>query len=259
MYSAEINRNNPALILFLIDCSFSMSQKYGSTKLSKGQYLARITNDSIDQIILSCEKGDEIRAYFEIGVLGYGDKAEVMIPVQSIIELANSPKEMVKTTLDGIEVEKPVWLGDPTREVDTDMKAGFKLAAQELKKWTADHKASFPPVLIHVSDGEWTTESPVATAHELQQDVFTDDGPCIVMNIHISNENSDTLTFPDREPAGSTHVKGLFQMSSVLPDSFLNRAKERYGNVLPGARAYIYNADPEDLTKFFDIGTRLRG
>ncbi|MDH5681229.1 MAG: hypothetical protein OEZ36_06565, partial [Spirochaetota bacterium] len=69
MYTAEISRTNPALILFLFDCSYSMSEQYGTAKMSKGQFLANICNESIDQIILSCEKGDEIRAYFEIGIL----------------------------------------------------------------------------------------------------------------------------------------------------------------------------------------------
>lgn len=259
MHSAEINRNNPALILFLIDCSWSMSEKYGSTKMTKGEYLAKITNDSIDQIILSCEKGEEIRAYFEIGVIGYGETPEVILPIQTVIELANKPKKMEKTTLDGIEIEKPVWLTDPTREVNTNMKEGFDLAKKELNKWANDHKASFPPVLIHVSDGEWTTGSPVATAQSIQKDIFTDDGPCIVMNIHISDEKKGALNFPDKEPEGSEHVKGLFNMSSVLPDAFLNRAKETYANVTAGARGYIFNGSPEDLSKFFDIGTRLKG
>ena len=259
MHTAEINRNNPALILFLIDCSYSMSEKYGSTGMTKGEFLAKITNNSIDQVILSCEKGDELRAYFEIGVIGYGDKAYEILPIKTVIDLANNPREMMKTKLDGVDIEQPVWLKDPTREVNTDMKAGFEEARKVLDQWIAGHRASFPPVLIHVSDGMWTSDSPVATAQTIQKDVFTDDGPCIVMNIHISNESGDPDAFPDQEPSGSDHTKGLFQMSSVLPDSFLNRAKEKYPSVAPGARGYMFNANPEDLSKFFDIGTRLRG
>lgn len=258
MHTAEINRNNPALLLFLIDCSYSMSEKYADTGLTKGEYLAKITNESIDQVILSCEKGDEIRAYFEIGVIGYGDAVEEILPIQTVIDLANSPKKMVKKEMDGIEIQAPIWLEDPTREVNTDMQKGFARAREILNGWCLDHKASFPPVLIHVSDGKWTEGSPVTMAQEMQQDVYTDDGPAIIMNIHIS-QSGDPLTFPDAEPTGDEHMTGLFQMSSVLPDSFLDRAKEKYPGVAPGARGYMFNANPDDLSKFFDIGTRLRG
>ena len=259
MYTAEINRSNPALILFLIDCSYSMSETYGSTGKTKGEYLAEITNNSIDQIILSCEKGDEIRAYFEIGVIGYGKTPEHLVPVQTIIDLANNPTKMKKTKIDGVEVEQPAWLEDPTREVNTDMKSGFAEAKKVLNDWIDGHKSSFPPVLIHVSDGEWTSGSPVDTAQDIMTNSFTDDGNCLIMNIHISNDTGDVQTFPDAEPGGSEHSQGLFQMSSVLPDSFLSRAQEKYPSVVAGARAYMFNANPEDLSRFFDIGTRLKG
>ncbi len=50
MYEAEINRTNPALILFLFDCSYSMSERYSTSKTSRGEYLANLANKSIDQI-----------------------------------------------------------------------------------------------------------------------------------------------------------------------------------------------------------------
>jgi len=259
MYEAEINRSNPALLLFLFDCSYSMSERYGSSSMSKGEYLAKICNESIDQVILSCEKGDEIRAYFELGVLGYGEGSEILLPIQTVIDLANNPISMIKESLDGIDVEKPIWLKDPTKRVNTDMIAGFQKAKSVLNDWTAMHQGSFPPILIHVSDGEWTSDNPVQTAQSIQTEVTTGDGGCIVMNIHISNEGGDALTFPAEEPTGSQHQTALFQMSSELPDSFYQRALEMYSDIQVGARGYMFNAQPDDLTKFFDIGTRLRG
>ncbi len=258
MYTAEISRNNPALILFLVDCSYSMSEQYANSGKTKGQYLAQITNDAIDQLILSCEKGDEIRAYFEIGMIGYGEGTVDLLPIQSVIDLANNPKSLGTMELDGIQIQKPVWVDDPTREWNTDMEAGFQHAKKDLSSWCAGHKASFPPVLIHVSDGQWTADNPVATAQSIMADVYTDDGPVIVMNIHISSDTGGALAFPDDEPTTSEFAKGLFNMSTVLPDSFLERAQEKYPSVTAGARGYMFNAKPEDLSKFFDIGTRLK-
>ncbi|MDH5680763.1 MAG: hypothetical protein OEZ36_04185 [Spirochaetota bacterium] len=259
MYTAEISRTNPALILFLFDCSYSMSEQYGTAKMSKGQYLANICNESIDQIILSCEKGDEIRAYFEIGILGYGEGSDILLPIQSVIDLANNPSRMVSETLDGVTVEKPEWISDPTKRVNTDMIAGFRKAKSVLADWASTHPDSFPPVLIHVSDGEWTSDNPVQTALDIQSSVTTADGNCLILNIHISSEGGDVLTYPAETPTGSEHQGALFGMSSELPESFYQRALEMYPATQVGARGYMYNAQPEDLTKFFDIGTRLRG
>lgn len=259
MYQAEINRTNPALILFLFDCSYSMSEQYGNTGVSKGEFLAKLCNETIDQVILSCEKGDEIRAYFEMGIIGYGDDARLLLPIQSVIDLAYHPLKMEKDTIDGIPVERPIWITDPTSRANTDMKSGFHSAKKILQEWTAGHPESFPPVLIHVSDGKWTSGKPVKKAQSIHRDVKTNDGPCIVMNIHISNESSDALVFPSSRPAGSDHQKALFLMSSELPESFFIRAEELYPGIRAGARGYMFNATPDDLTRFFDIGTRLRG
>ncbi|MCP4348258.1 MAG: VWA domain-containing protein [Desulfobacterales bacterium] len=259
MYEAEISRTNPALILFLFDCSYSMSEKYGSAQMSKGEFLAKLCNESVDQIILSCEKGDEIRAYFEIGIIGYGQGSDILLPVQSIIDLAYNPIKMEKYEIDGIEVERPVWISDPTKRVNTDMIAGFKGAKAVLNDWTAAHMSSFPPVLIHVSDGKWTSGNPLQSAEDIKNNVATSDGQCIVMNIHIGSQTGNTLVFPAKPPTGDEHKGALFQMSSELPDSFYQRALEMYPATQVGARGYMFNAQPDDLTKFFDIGTRLRG
>jgi len=259
MYQAEISREHPALILFLFDCSYSMSEIYGLTNMSRGKFLAGLCNKTIDQVILACEKGSEIRAYFEIGILGYGDGAQIIKPVQSVIDLAHNPLKMEAGDIDGVPIEKPVWLTDPTQKVNTDMKAGFSLAQDVLMRWAKAHPASFPPVLLHVSDGEWTTDNPLATAQEIQANVQTDDGVCIIMNIHIGSNLSEVIIFPSQEPSGTKHQKALFEMSGILPDSFLQRARETYGHVDSDARGYMFNAQPDDLSKFFDIGTRLIG
>ncbi|MES0489663.1 MAG: vWA domain-containing protein [Leptospirales bacterium] len=259
MYTAEISRENPTLILFLFDCSYSMSEKYGDTGLTKGEYLAKIANESLDQLVLSCEKGDELRSYFEVGILGYGEGKYELMPIQSILQVAENPTEMISTEMDGVKIDRPIWIKDPTRETNTDMKSGFEYASELLLDWIDGHKSNFPPVLIHVSDGEWTTGSPVEFVQQMQENIFTDDGNVVILNIHISDTSDDKLTFPEIEPTSSDHQKGLFNMSSVLPDSFLQRAKEIYPAVQPGARGYMFNAQPDDLSKFFDIGTRLIG
>ncbi|MEM7180676.1 MAG: vWA domain-containing protein [Spirochaetota bacterium] len=259
MYTAEINRGNPALLLFLFDCSYSMSEKYGDSDMTRGKYLAKICNESIDQVILSCEKGDEIRGYFEIGIIGYGEGTKDLLAIDSIINLANNPKKIIKGEFDGVQIDRPIWIEDPTEQANTDMKAGFEKAKSILEDWVEKHPLSFPPVLIHVSDGQWTSDSPVDTAVDIQNNVKTEDGGVIIMNIHISGDSKGAIVFPTQQPGSDKHQNGLYEMSSILPEQFLKRAQELYPDTGNEARAYMFNAQPDDLSKFFDIGTRLVG
>ncbi|MCL4335710.1 MAG: VWA domain-containing protein, partial [Candidatus Thermoplasmatota archaeon] len=57
-------------------------------------------------------------------------------------------------------------------------------------------------------------------------------------------------------PANEKFATQLFEMSSELPDSFLNLAQERALDVQSGSRAYVFNAGLDELLELLDIGTR---
>jgi hypothetical protein len=70
-YSAEISRDNPTCILFVIDQSASMDEKMTRGK-SKAEFVADALNKTISTLIINCTKSDGVRNYFDIGVVGYG-------------------------------------------------------------------------------------------------------------------------------------------------------------------------------------------
>lgn len=73
-YQAEIRRATPSCFLFVIDQSGSMGDPFagpGSGR-SKAQELADVINRLLQTLVTRCAKGEEVRDYFEIGVLGYG-------------------------------------------------------------------------------------------------------------------------------------------------------------------------------------------
>ena len=70
-YSAEISRDNPTCILFVVDQSTSMSEKMATGK-SKAEFVADALNKTIYTMITNCTKADGVRNYFEVGVIGYG-------------------------------------------------------------------------------------------------------------------------------------------------------------------------------------------
>ncbi len=72
-YTAGIDRRNPGCFLFLIDQSHSMLKGLaGQTGQPKMNAAADAVNRAIDNIVLRCSQGLEIRDYFDIGILGYG-------------------------------------------------------------------------------------------------------------------------------------------------------------------------------------------
>ena len=72
-YTAAITRTNPACVLLLIDQSGSMAEPYtGLADQSKAQAVADAVNRVLQNLVLRCAKADQVRDYFQVGVIGYG-------------------------------------------------------------------------------------------------------------------------------------------------------------------------------------------
>ena len=72
MYTQPIDRNHPGCILFLLDQSASMEEPFSGTGRSKAAELAKAVNRLIRNLVLQCQRGNEVRNYYEIGIVGYG-------------------------------------------------------------------------------------------------------------------------------------------------------------------------------------------
>src|SRR5216117_183961 len=70
-YQAEISRENPACILFVIDQSGSMDE-ITETGRSKADFVADVLNKTLYTLVTSCSKSDGVRNYFDVGVIAYG-------------------------------------------------------------------------------------------------------------------------------------------------------------------------------------------
>src|ERR1035437_2515360 len=76
-YEAEITTANPGCFLFLIDQSASMSDRIADKPggKTKAQGVADAINDLLDDLVSKCTRPDGIRDYFDVGVIGYAEKA----------------------------------------------------------------------------------------------------------------------------------------------------------------------------------------
>lgn len=270
-YTAEISRRNPSAILFVIDQSGSMADRWNE-HITKAQALADAVNRLLQETIIKCSKDEGVRHYFDVGVLGYsGDTvrdALSFIPggvLKPVYEIERHPlrlEERRKAIPDGaggiIEqtVRFPIWF-EPAADGGTPMCAALQRAAETIADWADAHPSAFPPVVIHVTDGEPTDGDPEPIAkliHELE----TDDGNVLLFNLHIASGGSQSVLFPASEAAvpPTAEARRLFRMSSVVPPFMLEAARAQGFEVAEGARGYGYRVDLVEAIKFLNIGTQ---
>lgn len=271
MYSAEISRTAPTAFLFLVDQSGSMQDVMGNGK-TKAQFVADVLNRTLATLITRCTKAEGTRDYFEIGVLGYSGSAvenglsgslsaSILNPISQIEANPLRVEDRVKRTDDGagglvdLNIKFPVWF-EPKASGGTPMCQAITSAALALAAWCDANPNSYPPTVLHVSDGESTDGEPVELAQQLQQ-IGTQDGSVLLFNLHVSTAGGDPIRFPVSD-AGlpDTNSRLLFRMSSPLPPHLHNVAKEKGIHATMESRGFIYNGEISEIVDFFDIGTR---
>jgi hypothetical protein len=272
-YQAEISRDHPTCFLFVIDQSGSMDEKTESGR-SKAKFVADVLNKTIYTLVTNCSKADGIRNYFDIGVLAYsgstvatgfgGDLSNSIVhPINLIGEKPLRVEERIKKIDDGAggivdqKTKFPIWF-DPQSAGGTPMSAALTKTLEVIADWCNAHVHSYPPTILHVTDGQSTDGAPEAVADGLRQ-LSTDDGQCLLFNLHVTVGGGDEVLFPTSE-AGliDEYSRMLFRMSSPLPLHLAKFAGEKGYSITEGSRGFIFNGDPKCIVDFFEIGTRPR-
>lgn len=270
MYEAEISRTSPSAFLFIIDQSGSMEERM-ETEQTKAQFVADVLNKTLYQLIIRCTRADGVRNYFDVGVLGYGGdgvksgfggalSGSILHPLSDIEANPLRIEERMKRVPDGAgglvdqPTKFPVWF-DPTSSGGTPMTEAMRTAAEAVVGWCDSHPSSYPPTIIHVTDGASSDGDPSQVADALKQ-MSTSDGQCLLFNLHISTAGGDKVVFPASDAGLDTYGKLLFGMSSAFPTHLVQVAQDKGYQVSSEARFFGYKAGYESIVDFFDIGTR---
>lgn len=270
-YRAEISRRNPSCIIFLIDQSGSMSQRFGGGNDTKAQGAADAINKLLQELVLKCTKEDGVRDYFDIAMIGYGIREGYAGPLvgQNFVklsQLAEQPlniEERMKKEPNGaggtveVKVKFPIWV-EPVASSNTPMCRALKLGLEWARKWITEHPEAFPPIAFNITDGEATDGDPEHIAKEIME-LSTSDGNVLMFNCHISGTKASSVLFPAAESELPTDqfAKKLFRMSSILPEPILDLAGKEGFDVKEKSRGFAFNADLVDLIDILDIGTRV--
>jgi hypothetical protein len=262
-----------------------MNNGIAGTPRPKIDALATGINRFLADLITLCEKGEEKpRNYFDVGVIGYttdrNDPPNAIVgPVLSgqagtlagrdlvtVSDLFDDPlaieerQRMVDDGAGGListTFKLPVWYRKPAESQmsGTPMCAAFDYVREVAEAWCAGHPASFPPVVIHLTDGEPTDGDPQPYADALKS-LSTEDGELLLFNCHISESQANPVVFPNSEHIlGDELAKALFRMSSELPDKLRAVAESKGILCTPGARGMAFNADSAQMLLLIQMGT----
>ena len=260
----NISSANPCLVLYLIDQSFSMRDPFDRSGRPRAELVADSINDTIYEIGLSCLGENGLKNRFEVAILGYGNGRDVVESawtkglagnwVCTIEDIFNHPA--------GTKNEKPIWV-QPCAMANTPMTKAFENAYRLCKDWIefGNHMDCHPPIIINITDGEATDGGfrfkGLKDAVNAVKGLRTNYDSVKVFNVHISsNKSTDKIAFPADDP--TNHVKFaslLYDLSSHLNDSMIDRAGAMGYALKQGSKGYIYNAQASDLINFLNIGS----
>jgi hypothetical protein len=277
-YSQEISRATPACFLFLLDQSLSMEEPLGGTGAPKCEELSTAINGWIDNMIIKASGDKGIRDWMEIGVVGYhtddqgnpiiksaldeGLASDGFLPISRFNESPRLVEKMQQVydaesgEFSSFPTSVRVWI-DPFKQGGTPMCHAMHHAYGMLEQWIAAHPKSYPPIVVHITDGEPQDGDPTPYAEAIRS-LSTEDGNVLMFNCHLSMHAADKLAFPHSiEMLPDQYARDLYKMSSTLPEPIYNRAVMEGFDLQPGAKGFVFNADAVALVNFLDMGTRV--
>ena len=242
--------------------------------------VADAINNLLRNLSLKCARPEGVRDYYYVGVIGYGANvgpawsgALANRELMPLSELAAAPakvEERTKKVDDGAgglveqKVKFPVWF-EPVANGGTPMCRGLEIAHQWVDAWLKSHPGCFPPIVIHITDGESTDSSDASEANRMVGDAMaklkslcSTDGNTLLFNVHLSsNPTASSISFPCTSGSlPDDYSRMLFDGASELTPFMQTVAREHGISVSEGAKSFVLNAELTLLIQALDIGTR---
>lgn len=248
-----------------------MAEEFGEGGMRKCDFVSDVVNRTIHDLVIRSTRTEEIRNYYHISVIGYGGSVgpvfsgglagRTHVPVAEIAEMPARLENRTKRVPDGAgglveqQVRFPVWM-DPVANGGTPMCEAFKQTRDLLSQWIGQNPHSFPPTVLHLTDGESTDGDCEAIAKEILG-LGTSDGNALVFNCHVSSRHATKIEYPNNsEVLPDEFARKLYSISSTLPAPFVRAATDIGLSVTEGAKGFVFNGDPVSVAQFFEIGTR---
>ena len=247
--------------------------KYKNESDSRTVFATRAINRVINDIIKKNFNGTEPKNRCFISVISYC--ADVKEECSGYLkDLYKSPKRVetvTKKVSDGAgglvdkNVKMPIWVEPTDTDTWTDMKGAFLMAKNLVEDWVADKPDNPAPVIINISDGvpyydhknsNDCMEETKTIANEIMQ-ISNSDGNVLIFNAEIGDTSQEIITPNDDSEVkkGGAGAEFLYDISSVIPEGYIDAARKNELPVKPNSRGCVFSADAVTLIKLIDFGS----
>ncbi len=279
MYEKSITREHRSAFVIMIDQSGSMAEfiDYEGRTITKAEAVAEVANSIIAELIERARRGDGVRNYYDVGVVGYsGSEASSMLDDENLLipitELAQSD---VETKSYAIEYTLPsgesvsqlsttkAWV-TPISRGETPMYESLNMVYDTIKKWCQQPQNydSFPPMIFNITDGESSdcTGVDMLNMSRRIRSLSTSDGYAFMINVHIASSSAQQSmllpTLDEVNACTNKYAKDLGLASSIMPPIYNNMIceirKMKYSGEFVGMS---YNTSISELITILNIGT----
>jgi len=207
-YELLATARTPALIIYLLDVSASMTQLLGSKR--RIDVVMDALQVALRQMVFRSTKGARISPRYQLAMYAYSDH--------------------VYDLLDGIKtVDQVAKMGFPelSTQRTTDTARAFAQVEKLLEAELSKMDTCPAPLVCHMTDGEYTGDDPEPYANRIRA-MEVPDGNVLIENIFISDVIMDPPSGDIKEWPGilrktnlkNEYARKLRSMSSPLPKSY---------------------------------------
>ncbi len=231
-YDILATSKTPALIIYLLDVSGSMSEKLGGKR--RIDVVMEALGAMLRQMVFRSTKGSRVSPRYRVAMYAYSDH---------VYDLLNGVKG----------VDQVAQLGVPQLSTmrSTDTARGFAEVEKLLQRELPGLTHCPAPLVCHMTDGEYTGADPTPIVKRIMS-MSVPDGNVLVENIFISDNILSEKIADPRQWSGvlpntklsTDYARKLREMSSRLPDGYRVMMRESGYNIAEGAVMMIPGMTP---------------
>jgi len=233
----------PALVVYLIDASYSMNDSCGTT--TKITLVNQALREAIKDMVRRSMRDGIVLPRYKIAIFAYSTK------VVDVLDGICALPDLVKQGI-------PVISADG----DTDTAAGFAAVEALLQNHLAHFQTSPAPIVCHLTDALITVGNPFPVVRRIQA-MAVEDGPVLVENVYVADHMlrspvEDWSQWPGvSKPRQLTdeYARFLLHLSSPLPETYRQNINNYGYHVQPGAALFFPGTHTELVRLAFAFST----
>lgn len=242
MYTALATSKTPALIIYLLDVSGSMSEPFVST--TRIDAVSKALQKIAVKMVQRSTKGAIVASRYRVAMFAYSSQViDLLGGIKTIDELAKMGVPQLTT-------------------LDTTDTAGAFVAAENLLKAELPNMQDHPaPLICHMTDGEYNGSDPMPIAQQIMN-MSVPDGNVLIENIYfkaiagVTNAQAwSGMTSAADLQVQDDYAKRLLEISSPLPDSYRSVMQEFGYKLSGGVKMFI----PAEFPDLLDLGFAMSG